>query len=54
MESGIFYVINHGLSEELTNEFFGQMEKFFALPRMKKRNFSGTKVSEATDHLLKQ
>lgn len=32
MESGIFYVINHGLSEELMNEFFGQMKNFFALP----------------------
>ncbi|KAH9781691.1 Fe2OG dioxygenase domain-containing protein [Citrus sinensis] len=37
MESGIFYVINHGLSEELMNEFFGQMKKFFALPMDEKK-----------------
>ncbi|KAJ4713851.1 2-oxoglutarate (2OG) and Fe(II)-dependent oxygenase superfamily protein [Melia azedarach] len=32
MDSGFFYVINHGISEELMEEVFGQSKKFFELP----------------------
>ncbi|KAJ4713822.1 2-oxoglutarate (2OG) and Fe(II)-dependent oxygenase superfamily protein [Melia azedarach] len=32
MDSGIFYVINHGISEELMAEVFAQTKKFFTLP----------------------
>ncbi|EFH39089.1 oxidoreductase [Arabidopsis lyrata subsp. lyrata] len=32
LDSGFFYVINHGISEELKDEAFEQSKKFFALP----------------------
>ncbi|KAL1188724.1 2-oxoglutarate-dependent dioxygenase 33 [Cardamine amara subsp. amara] len=32
LDSGFFYVINHGMSEELKEEAFEQSKKFFALP----------------------
>ncbi|KFK33986.1 hypothetical protein AALP_AA5G086900 [Arabis alpina] len=32
MDCGFFYVINHGISEELKDEVFEQSRKFFALP----------------------
>lgn len=31
-DSGFFYVINHGISEELNDQAFEQSKKFFALP----------------------
>lgn len=32
MDCGFFYVLNHGISEELKDEVFEQSKKFFALP----------------------
>ncbi|CAN8289393.1 unnamed protein product [Cochlearia groenlandica] len=32
LDCGFFYVINHGLSEELKDEAFEHSKKFFALP----------------------
>ncbi|WZZ47528.1 hypothetical protein YC2023_043787 [Brassica napus] len=32
MDCGFFYVINHGISEELKEEVFEQSKKFFDLP----------------------
>ncbi|KAJ4713830.1 2-oxoglutarate (2OG) and Fe(II)-dependent oxygenase superfamily protein [Melia azedarach] len=32
MESGIFYVINHGISQEFMDETFAQFKRFFDLP----------------------
>jgi hypothetical protein len=29
---GFFYAVNHGVDEEMLNDTFGAMEKFFALP----------------------
>lgn len=32
LDSGFFYVINHGISKEVTDKAFEQSKKFFALP----------------------
>lgn len=32
MDSGFFYVINHGISKEFMDEIFAQSKKFFELP----------------------
>ncbi|KAJ4713835.1 2-oxoglutarate (2OG) and Fe(II)-dependent oxygenase superfamily protein [Melia azedarach] len=36
MESGIFYVINHGMSQEFMDETFAQFKRFFDLPMEEK------------------
>ncbi|KAJ4723518.1 2-oxoglutarate (2OG) and Fe(II)-dependent oxygenase superfamily protein [Melia azedarach] len=43
MDTGIFYVINHGISEELMAEVFAQSKKFFALPLEEKMKNMVTK-----------
>lgn len=32
MDSGFFYVINHGISKEFMDKVFAQSKKFFELP----------------------
>ncbi|CAN6923881.1 hypothetical protein Bca52824_087215 [Brassica carinata] len=36
LDSGFFYVINHGISKEVTDKAFEQSKKFFALPSEEK------------------
>ncbi|OMO59604.1 Isopenicillin N synthase [Corchorus capsularis] len=36
MEHGFFYLVNHGVEEELVNKVFEQSKKFFSLPVEKK------------------
>ncbi|KAL0864055.1 hypothetical protein Bca101_043173 [Brassica carinata] len=56
LESGFFYVINHGLSEELKDETFEQSKKFFALPLEEKmkvlRNKKNRGYSPVLDQIL--
>ncbi|KAL1221566.1 putative 2-oxoglutarate-dependent dioxygenase [Cardamine amara subsp. amara] len=56
LDSGFFYVINHGISEELKEEAFGQSKKFFALPLEEKmkvlRNAMNRGYSPFLDQML--
>ncbi|XP_018465908.1 2-oxoglutarate-dependent dioxygenase tropC-like [Raphanus sativus] len=56
LECGFFYVINHGLSEELKDEAFEQSKKFFALPLEEKmkvlRNKKNRGYSPVLDQIL--
>lgn len=56
MECGFFYVINHGLSEELKDDAFEQSKKFFALPLEEKmkvlRNKKNRGYSPVLDQIL--
>lgn len=56
LDSGFFYVINHGISEDLKDEAFEQSKKFFALPMKEKmkvlRNKKYRGYSPLYDQLL--
>lgn len=36
MDSGFFYVVNHGISQEFMDEVFAQSKRFFSLPLKEK------------------
>ncbi|KAL3532523.1 hypothetical protein ACH5RR_006044 [Cinchona calisaya] len=36
LDSGFFYVVNHGISQELMDEVFAQSKRFFSLPHKEK------------------
>ncbi|OMO52556.1 hypothetical protein COLO4_37111 [Corchorus olitorius] len=40
MEHGFFYVVNHGVEEELIDKVFEHSKKFFSLPIEEKMNFA--------------
>ncbi|XP_024009702.1 2-oxoglutarate-Fe(II) type oxidoreductase isoform X2 [Eutrema salsugineum] len=56
LDCGFFYVVNHGLSEELKDEAFEQSKKFFALPLEEKmkvlRNKKNRGYSPVLDQIL--
>ncbi|CAH8358098.1 unnamed protein product [Eruca vesicaria subsp. sativa] len=54
LESGFFYVINHGLSEELENETFKQSKKLFALPLEQKMKVLRNKKNRGYSPVLDQ
>eukprot|EP01018_Ginkgo_biloba_P023339 Gb_01161 [translate_table: standard] len=38
LDSGFFYVINHGITQQSFDELFEQCHRFFALPKEEKMN----------------
>ncbi|CAN8254969.1 unnamed protein product [Cochlearia groenlandica] len=54
LDCGFFYVINHGLSEELKEEAFDQSKKFFALPLEEKMKVLRNKKNRGYSPILDQ
>lgn len=56
MDSGFFYVVNHGISQEFMDEVFAQSKKFFSLPHNEKmktlRNEQHRGYTPVLDELL--
>lgn len=56
MDSGFFYVVNHGISQEFMDEVFAQSKKFFSLPQKEKvkllRNEKHRGYTPVLDELL--
>lgn len=56
MDSGFFYVVNHGISQEFMEEVFAQSKKFFSLPHKEKmkilRNEKHRGYTPVLDELL--
>lgn len=56
MDSGFFYVINHGISEEFMDQVFSESKKFFDLPLEEKmkllRNEKHRGYTPVLDELL--
>ncbi|KAE9588172.1 putative aminocyclopropanecarboxylate oxidase [Lupinus albus] len=56
LDSGFFYVVNHGISQEFMDEVFAQSKKFFSLPQKEKmkllRNEKHRGYTPVLDELL--
>ncbi|KAG5087466.1 hypothetical protein JHK86_000078 [Glycine max] len=56
LDSGFFYVVNHGISQEFMDEVFAQSKKFFSLPHNEKmktlRNEQHRGYTPVLDELL--
>lgn len=56
LDSGFFYVVNHGISEEFMDEVFEQSKRFFTLPLKEKmkilRNEKHRGYTPVLDELL--
>jgi len=56
LDSGFFYVVNHGISQEFMDEVFTQSKKFFSLPLEEKmkilRNEKHRGYTPVLDELL--
>lgn len=56
LDCGFFYVINHGISQELMDEVFGMSKRFFELPLNEKmkllRNEKHRGYTPVLDELL--
>jgi isopenicillin N synthase-like dioxygenase len=56
LDSGFFYVVNHGISEEFMDEVFAQSKRFFTLPMKEKmkilRNEKHRGYTPVLDELL--
>ncbi|XP_061366301.1 2-oxoglutarate-Fe(II) type oxidoreductase hxnY-like isoform X3 [Gastrolobium bilobum] len=56
LDSGFFYVVNHGISQEFMDEVFAQSKKFFTLPHKEKmkvlRNEKHRGYTPVLDELL--
>ncbi|MED6147132.1 hypothetical protein PIB30_041236 [Stylosanthes scabra] len=56
LDSGFFYVVNHGISQEFMDEVFAQSKKFFSLPHKEKmkliRNEKHRGYTPVLDELL--
>ncbi|WVZ13798.1 hypothetical protein V8G54_011364 [Vigna mungo] len=56
LDSGFFYVVNHGISQEFMDEVFAQSKKFFSLPLEEKmkilRNEKHRGYTPVLDELL--
>jgi isopenicillin N synthase-like dioxygenase len=56
LDSGFFYVVNHGINEDFMDEVFAQSKKFFTLPMKEKmkilRNEKHRGYTPVLDELL--
>jgi isopenicillin N synthase-like dioxygenase len=56
LDSGFFYVVNHGISEEFMDEVFAESKRFFTLPMKEKmkilRNEKHRGYTPVLDELL--
>ena len=44
LDSGFFYVVNHGISQEFMDEVFAQSKNFFGLPWRRRLSFWGMNI----------